>query len=118
MSENDLRSSSGERAEPEILVNELGAAKDGTVVVEEASRTVLLTEDETVIIDKDPGSPPLHSDRPRKVYSGMWGTTELVVFGLALLSLLGVWHSICSMSGLRRPIWRTAVHRHKVLRPI
>lgn len=90
MSENDLRSSSGERAEPEILVNELGAAKDGTVVVEEASRTVLLTEDETVIIDKDPGSPPLHSDRPRKVYSGMWGTTELVVFGLALLSLLGV----------------------------
>ena len=86
MSEKDPR----ENNVPEMAVNDLGRTKDGAVVVEEAARTVLLTEDETVVIDKAPEPPPAHSNRPRKVYGGMWGTTEIMVFGLTLLSLVGL----------------------------
>ncbi|MBX3243115.1 MAG: hypothetical protein KF685_01450 [Acidobacteria bacterium] len=86
MSEKDL----GENNVAEMAVNDLGRTKDGAVVVEEANRTVLLTEDETVIIEKASEPPPAHSNRPRKVYGGMWGPVQLAVFGVALLSLVGL----------------------------
>lgn len=74
--------------EPEILVNEYGSTKDAAVVVEEADRTVLLTEDETIIVEKEPvfSIPP--KDRPRKVYGGMWGPVEIATFGVSLLAVL------------------------------
>lgn len=74
--------------EPEILVNEYGSTKDTAVVVEEADRTVLLTEDETIIVEKEPvfSIPP--KDRPRKVYGGMWGPVEIATFGVSLLAVL------------------------------
>lgn len=75
--------------ESEILVNYDQATLDPTVVVAEANRTVVLTEEETIVIDK-----PLHvelpSNRPRKVYGGMWGPVELGVFGASLLTMLGL----------------------------
>jgi len=73
--------------QPEIIVNDLGT-KDATVVVEEDARTVVLTEDETIVIDKTPDvflAPP---NRPRKVYSGMWGKTQISVVGAGLLALI------------------------------
>ena len=44
-----------EENKPEIVVNDYGATKDSAVVVEEADRTVLLTENETIVIEKEPG---------------------------------------------------------------
>ena len=38
--------------EPQILVNENQANLDPTVVVAEADRTVVLTENDTIVIDK------------------------------------------------------------------
>ncbi len=75
---------------PEILRNEIGAAVDPTVVVDEADRTVLLTENETIIIEKEPhiDIPPVN--RPRKVYQGMWGPVEIGVLGAGMLAVLGV----------------------------
>ncbi|HKP68201.1 MAG TPA: hypothetical protein VJV05_02885 [Pyrinomonadaceae bacterium] len=77
-----------EKKEPEILVNEYGETRDPAVVVEEADRTVLLTPDETVIIDKEPRYDIVPANRPRKVYSGMWGRPELITAGLAMLALM------------------------------
>lgn len=80
--------SGSEETKPTIHVNEYGATKDGTVVVDEQDRTVLLTEDETIIIPKQEviGIPP--KNRERKVYAGMWGTTELVTVGVSMLAIL------------------------------
>ncbi len=77
-----------ERNEPEIVVNNLGAAKDNTVVVEESDRTVVLTDDETIVIDKTPDVFISPADRPRKVYGGMWGPTQIGVVGAGLLALI------------------------------
>lgn len=74
--------------EPEILVNEYGSTKDTAVVVEEADRTVLLTEDETIIVEKEPVFTIPPKDRPRKVYGGMWGPVEIATFGVSLLAVL------------------------------
>ncbi len=74
--------------EPEILVNEYGSTKDTAVVVEEADRTVLLTEDETIIVEKEPVFSIPTKDRPRKVYGGMWGPVEIATFGVSLLAVL------------------------------
>jgi len=79
--------------EPEIVVNDLGT-KDPAVVVEEDTRTVVLTDDETIIIDKTPEIFVSPSNRPRKVYGGMWGNAQIGIVGaglLALLAALGVY---------------------------
>ncbi|MGH9946387.1 MAG: hypothetical protein ACRD6X_04235 [Pyrinomonadaceae bacterium] len=82
MSENEKQ--------PEILVNSDQAAPDPTVVIDEANRTVILTEEETIIIDKPTHVEVMPTNRPRKVYGGMWGPLELGVFGASLLALLGL----------------------------
>jgi len=73
--------------EPEILVNEYGSTLDDAVVVDEADRTVLLTQDETIIIDKEPRIDIVPANRPRKVYSGMWGPAELITISFAMVAL-------------------------------
>ncbi|MCA1589492.1 MAG: type II secretion system protein M [Acidobacteria bacterium] len=77
-----------EMSEPEIFVNDYGATQDSTVVVDEADRTVMLTPDETVVIEKGPHYDIAPANRPRKVYTGMWGQTEIATAGLALLAIL------------------------------
>lgn len=73
--------------EPEILVNEYGETRDPAVVVDEANRTVLLTEDETIVIDKEPRIDIVPANRPRKVYGGMWGQAELITVAFAMVAL-------------------------------
>jgi hypothetical protein len=75
--------------QPEIIRNDL-TPQDSTVVVDEKDRTVLLTADETIIIEKQPTIDIAPRNRPRKVNLGMFGTSEYVVVGLGLLSLLSV----------------------------
>lgn len=79
-----------EEQESEILVNEYGETRDAAVVVDEPDRTVLLTEDQSIIIDKEPRIDAVPTNRPRKVYSGMWGQPELITVGLAMLAVLTV----------------------------
>src|SRR5678815_3728942 len=76
-----------EENESEILVNEYGTTRDGTVVVDEPNRTVLLTQDETIVIDKEPRIDVVPSNRPRKVYGGMWGPPELITVAFAMVAL-------------------------------
>ena len=76
-----------EENEPEILVNEYGETRDPAVVVDEADRTVLLTQDETIVIAKEPRIDIVPSNRPRKVYGGMWGSPELVTVAFAMVAL-------------------------------
>jgi Tfp pilus assembly protein PilO len=76
--------------ESEILTNDYGATRDGTVVVEEATRTVLLTENETIVIEKEPRLDIVPKNRPRRVYAGLWGSTEIATVGLGLLAILSV----------------------------
>src|SRR5688500_7681060 len=71
----------------EILVNEYGDTRDSAVVVDEPDRTVLLTQDETIGIDKEPRIDVVPSNRPRKVYGGMWGPPELVTVAFAMVAL-------------------------------
>jgi hypothetical protein len=73
--------------EPEILVNDYGETRDGAVVVEEADRTVLLTQDETIVFDKEPRIDMVPVNRPRKVYAGMWGPAELITIAFAMVAL-------------------------------
>ena len=89
MEDNNLKpEENAEETKPTIHVNEYGATKDSAVVVEEADRTVLLTEDETIIIPKEPVISVPPKNRERKVYAGMWGTTELVTVGVSMLAIL------------------------------
>jgi Tfp pilus assembly protein PilO len=74
-------------SESEILVNEYGETRDAAVVVDEPDRTVLLTQDETIVIDKEPRIDVVPSNRPRKVYGGMWGPPELVTVAFAMVAL-------------------------------
>ena len=76
--------------EPQIEVNDYGSTKDSAVVVNEPTRTVLLTETETIVIDKPTHIEITPANRPRKVYKGMWGPTEIAAAGVALLTILGV----------------------------
>src|SRR5829696_1160838 len=76
-----------EHSEPEILVNEYGETRDPAVVVDEANRTVLLTQDETIVIDKEPRIDVVPVNRPRKVYGGMWGPAELITIAFAMVAL-------------------------------
>ncbi|MEP7148558.1 MAG: hypothetical protein ABI857_06710 [Acidobacteriota bacterium] len=73
--------------EPEIVVNEYGQTLDDAVVVDEVSRTVLLTGDETIVIDKEQRIDVVPVNRPRKVYGGMWGPAELVTVVFAMVAL-------------------------------
>ncbi len=75
-------------SEPKILINEIGEAVDPTVVIDEADRTVLLTDKETIIIEKEHliDIPP--RNRPRKVYSGMWGPIEIATAGAGMLAVI------------------------------
>lgn len=75
-------------AEPKILVNDIGQAVDPTVVIDEADRTVLLTENETIVIEKEQRIDIAPKNRPRKVYGGMWGPIEIAAAGAALLALI------------------------------
>lgn len=75
--------------EPVILRNENGEALDPTVVVDEADRTVLLTENETIVIEKEPRIEIPPKNRPRKVYGGMFGPVEIGVLGAGMLAVLG-----------------------------
>jgi len=88
MENDNLKKENSAEELPQIHVNEYGSTKDGTVVVEEKDRTVLLTENETIIIPKEPKIDIPPKNRARKVYAGMWGTTELVTVGLGLLAIL------------------------------
>ena len=76
-----------EEKESEILVNEYGETRDTAVVVDEPDRTVLLTQDETIVIDKEPRIDVVPSNRPRKVYQGMWGPAELVTVAFAMVAV-------------------------------
>lgn len=89
MEDNNLKpEATPEETAPTIHVNEYGATRDSTVVVEEADRTVLLTDDETIIIPKETMIDVPPKNRERKVYAGMWGTTELVTVGVSMLAIL------------------------------
>jgi hypothetical protein len=79
-----------ERTEPQIHVNDYGSTRDGAVVVDEPDRTVLLTENETVVIEKGPKYDIVPSNRPRKVYTGMWGQAEIATFAMAALAIVAV----------------------------
>ena len=74
--------------QPQMIVNEYGATLDPAVVVDEADRTLLLTPSETVIIEKQPEIDITPSNRPRKVYGGMWGQAEIATVGMAMLAVL------------------------------
>jgi hypothetical protein len=76
--------------EPQIDVNDYGATRDSAVVANEPNRTVLLTETETIVIDKATPIEITPANRPRKVYKGMWGPTEIAAFGVSLLTILGI----------------------------
>jgi Tfp pilus assembly protein PilO len=88
MEDNQPKPENTEKTKPEMYVNDYGATRDAAVVVEEADRTVLLTENETVIIPKETVIDLPPKNRERKVYAGMWGQTELITVGVALLSVL------------------------------
>jgi len=88
MEDKKLNADNSEETTPQIHVNELGTTKDSTVVVEESDRTVLLTENETIVIPKETMIDVPPKNRERKVYAGMWGTTELVTVGVAMLAIL------------------------------
>ncbi len=75
---------------PQITVNELGLTKDPTVVVDEKDRTVLLTPDETVVIEKPTAINIIPANRPREVYKGMWGTPELAAAAVSMLAIFSV----------------------------
>ena len=74
--------------QPEVIVNEYGTTKDSAVVIEEENRTVLLTEDETIVIEKPETYDVVPTNRPRKVYAGMWGQVEIATVGLGMLAIL------------------------------
>jgi hypothetical protein len=75
--------------EPEILTN-LDQTLDSTVVVSEADRSVVLREEETLVVEKPQKVEIIPSNRPRKVYRGMWGPMEVGAFGVSILTLLGL----------------------------
>lgn len=91
MSEN-LKPNEAENiaAETEIVTNDYGKTIDSSVLIEEADRTVFLTETETIVIQKEPMIDIVPKNRPRKIYGGMWGSAEIATVGLAMLAILSV----------------------------
>jgi len=89
MDENQkLNEATESNEEPQIIVNDYGTTRDSTVVIEEETRTVLLTDDETIIFEKEPRIDIVPKNRLRKVYGGMWGPTEIATVGLGMLAIL------------------------------
>lgn len=90
MSDQDLKplGAGPNDEETEISVNEYGDTKDSAVVVDEPDRTVLLTRDETIVIEKEPSIDVVPKNRPRKVYGGMWGQAEIATVGLGIFAIL------------------------------
>src|SRR5688572_27739632 len=78
MSENDINNPDN------IQVN----AHDGAVSVDEKERTVLLTNNETIIVEKPEEYSIIPNNRPRKVYGGMWGPLEVAALGAAMMVIL------------------------------
>lgn len=76
-----------EQQQPEIIRND-ALPHDPTVVVEEENRTVVLTDRETIVIEKSPTIDIAPKNRPRRVNLGMWGTSEIVAVGLGALSIV------------------------------
>jgi hypothetical protein len=75
--------------QPEILTN-LDQTPDPTVVVSEPDRSVVLREEDTLVIEKPQKIEVIPSNRPRKVYRGMWGPMEVAALSVSLLTLLGL----------------------------
>src|SRR6185503_14682149 len=75
--------------EPEILTN-LDQGLDPTVVVTEPDRSVVLREEETLVIERPQKVEIIPGNRPRRVYSGMWGPMELGALGVSLLTFVGL----------------------------
>lgn len=71
----------------EIVRNDY-APNDSTVVVEEENRTVVLTDEETIVIEKSPTISIAPKSRPRHVNLGMWGRSEIIAVGMGALSLV------------------------------
>jgi hypothetical protein len=93
MEDKNLQNPSPPESEQEdkiIRNDDYAAVKESAVVIEEEDRTVLLTDDETIIIEKEEPISVVPKNRPRKVYMGMWGRTEIATVGLALLAILSV----------------------------
>ncbi len=89
MNENqNLNNAAEDHKEPEIVVNDFGTAIDSTVVIEEETRTVILTDDETIVIEKPLKYDIVPNNRPRKVYAGMWGQAEIATVALGILAIL------------------------------
>ena len=78
MSENNINN------QDNIQVN----AHDGAVTVDEKDRTVLLTNNETIIVEKPETYNIIPNNRPRKVYGGMWGPLEVGALGAAMMVIL------------------------------
>ena len=79
MSERDINN-----PEDTIQVN----VHDGAVAVDEKDRTVLLTNNETIIVEKPEEYNIIPNNRPRKVYGGMWGPLEVGALGAAMMVIL------------------------------
>ncbi len=79
MSERDINN-----PEDTIQVN----THDGAVAVDEKDRTVLLTNNETIIVEKPEEYNIIPNNRPRKVYGGMWGPLEVGALGAAMMVIL------------------------------
>lgn len=79
-----------ENEKARMLVNDYGAAKDPAVVIDEPNRTVMLTPGETIVIEKQETIDIPSKNRPRKVYSGMWGQAEIATVGMSMLAFLTV----------------------------
>jgi hypothetical protein len=75
---------------PDISVNDYGRTKDPAVVVDEGARTVLLTPDQTIIMEKEPAIDIVPKNRPRSVYAGMWGRNEIASVAIGVMTLLAV----------------------------
>lgn len=88
--ENPEENEETPKKQREIIRNDYGDTKESTVVIEEEDRTVILTDDETIVMEKAETIDIAPSDRPRKVYGGMWGTAEILTVSLALLAVLTV----------------------------
>jgi Tfp pilus assembly protein PilO len=79
------------RAEqPEIVVNQYGQTKDPAVVVDDAARTILVTPDETLVLEKEPAIDIVPRNRPRNIYAGVWGRNEIVTVALGVFAVLVV----------------------------
>jgi hypothetical protein len=91
MNENELdQQNLPDQEETTIHVNEYGDTKDPAVVVDEPGRTVLLTPDETIVVEKQARIDIVPVNRPRKVYGGMWGQMEIAAVCVTLLGVLAV----------------------------